>query len=493
MRALPFATLAAALAALLLVAAVPSLAVIAVWPLLCALPGWFLVSRAAPGLPAVGRTGVAVVASVYLSAHLVNLVAATTVGVRPAAVLGAAGTLVVFTWILARLPLPGLAPPPEMSALAAWQAVRLRPAPWLIAGACAGVVAGVLALSIWHPTPAGWVSGGWNWSDFLVHVSIGKSIAAGNYPPQVPYLAGVPLTYHWFAEFHGSLSALVAGIDIIPVYVFSSALTAAALALVSWELARFLTGSARVASLATVLLLLAGGMGFIGLPIDMAASGRSLADLVAENSYDNNWFGGWPYFRIPSVLGTGLLAHRATTFGLPGLLASVLLFAHSLGRWPAGVLVAGILAALLTPFHFFFFPASYLIVFIWVVTRREWRQPTARRDLALFLLPLVLAVPFTLGPALQRAEAGELGLTLAWEYAPLEDGPLGVAFFYLTNLGLPLVLALVALPLVMRRRDPPARWFLLGWLVALFLVPNVIRVSAIAFDLNNSTSTSTSR
>ena len=53
----------------------------------------------------------------------------------------------------------------------------------------------------------GWVSGGWNWSDLLVHVAIGSSIANGNFPPDVPYFAGQPLAYHWFADFHGAISA----------------------------------------------------------------------------------------------------------------------------------------------------------------------------------------------------------------------------------------------------------------------------------------------
>ena len=48
-------------------------------------------------------------------------------------------------------------------------------------------------------------------------------------------------------------------------------------------------------------------------------------ELVARNSYDNQWLTEWPYFRIPSVMGTGLLAQRATTAGLPLLNGSVLL------------------------------------------------------------------------------------------------------------------------------------------------------------------------
>ena len=45
------------------------------WPLLFLVPGWIVVRRVAPDLPTPGAVGVAVVASVYLSAHVVDVVA----------------------------------------------------------------------------------------------------------------------------------------------------------------------------------------------------------------------------------------------------------------------------------------------------------------------------------------------------------------------------------------------------------------------------------
>src|SRR5665811_587884 len=84
-------------------------------------------------------------------------------------------------------------------------------------------------------------------------------------PPQVPYSAGVPLTYHWFADFHGAIAAGVAGLHVIPVFIVSSGLLAGSLALVAWELALRLMGSRRAATIATLLLFLAGGMAGSGL------------------------------------------------------------------------------------------------------------------------------------------------------------------------------------------------------------------------------------
>ena len=92
---------------------------------------------------------------------------------------------------------------------------------------------------------------------FRSYVAIGNSIVHGNFPPVVPYFAGEPLSYHWFADFHGAIASTAAGLDIIPVYFATSALFAAVLALVVWALAIRLTSDRRVASIATSVAAIA--------------------------------------------------------------------------------------------------------------------------------------------------------------------------------------------------------------------------------------------
>ena len=338
------------------------------------------------------------------------------------------------------------------------------------------VVLLVLGTNGWVETPDGWVSGGWNWSDFLVHVSIGSSIAAGNFPPEVPYFAGEPLTYHWFADFHGAITSTVAGVDIIGVYFLTSALFAGVLALVVWALAMQLTARRSVATIAAIIACATGGLGWIRLVGDVIAGKGDVLDLVAHWSYDNTWADGWPFFKIASIFSTGFLPHRATTLGLPGLVVVVLLIVACIGRRPAGVLLAGILAALLAPFQFFAFPATYLIVGLYVVTTGAWRQRTVLRDAVLFLAPVILATPFIVGAIVQQSDIGSFKFVLGWATAPLDDGPAAVAFFYLTNLGIPFVLAVIA---AFTARGMPYRWFLAAWVLALFIVPNVVEVSAV--------------
>ena len=115
-----------------------------------------------------------------------------------------------------------------------------------------------------------------------------------------------------------------------------------------------------------------------------------------------------------------------------------------LDRRPAGVLLGGVLAALLAPFQFFAFPATYLIVGLYVVTSGAWRAKTVLRDAVLFLAPVVLAGPFILDAVARQGDIGAFKLVAGWASAPLSDGPAAVAFFYLTNLGIPFVLAVIA-------------------------------------------------
>ena len=485
-----------AVTALLVAAwALPALAMIVVWPLLFLVPGWAIVAWARPRIGSTGRLGLAIILSVTASAHLVYWLSLAAGGYGRETIFAAAAILA--------LPIPLAASRGGASALggpirSAWRAVRREPIAFAFTGLATAFVGLVLGAGLWTPTAGGIAAGGSNWSDLGVHLSIAQSLNAGNFPPQVPYYAGAPLIYHWFADFHAAIAAEAAGLFAVPVFVVSSAILSGALALLVHGLARgLLRGhrARRVAILACVLVILGGGFGWIRFVGDLAAGHGDPISLVTRQTYDNFWYDiqgapSWPYFRIPSVMGTGLLVHRATTAGLPILVGAVLLLVAGLptararrAGWqdrPKLIALAGGLGALLAPFHFFFFPAFLLLAFLYVLLGGRLVDRRAPRNAALFLAPFLLAVPFVVPPLLQAAGSGSLHFRPGWESAPFADGPWAVVFFYLTNLGVPFLLAIAAL-IAFRT---PWRLFLGAWVVALFAVPNLIQVSDIAFDMN---------
>lgn len=470
-------------AALLAAYLIPIAAVVIVWPVLFLIPGWWLLGWSRAPLTGPERIGLAVILSVALTAHLAYWCSW---------LLGGYGrdSITVATLLAV---LPALLDP---TAPAAWRVVsgvarsaRRNVLPLVLAVMAGGFVAVVLGLAMWVMDEHGLRTSAVIWSDLLVHLSIAESVNAGNFPPDVPYFAGHPLTYHWFSDFHAAIVAKAAGIFSVPAFIVSSSILAATLALLVYGLCRRLTRSRRAAALAVVLAIFGGGMGYLRFLGDWASSSIDPLTLLTSRIYDNQWFTEWPHFSIPSVMGTGLLSHRATTAGLPMLIGAVLLLMIGLPRRsalargaidrPRVLLLAGALGAMSAPFHFFFFPAVLLLSLAYVVVANRLTDPAAPRNALALLGPYVLAVPFVLPPLLTAAGADRFQLRLWWD-APVTEGPFGVAFFYATNLGVPFLLALAALAW----RGLPARLFLAVWIVTMFAIPNVAVFSHISFDMN---------
>jgi hypothetical protein len=492
------AAIAAALVGLGLLAAWlwPPIAVVTVWPLYLVVPGAAVVAWAThrgARISSTGRAGLAIVLSVAVSAHLVWWLATLAGGHGREVVFVAAAVLAI--------PVPLAAGrwsgSPVVAFASAWRGfrrtVRRRAGAYGLALAAAVVVGAVLTRGLWQVHEGGVDVGGSNWSDLGVHLAIAQSVNAGNFPPEVPYFAGEPLVYHWFADFHAAILAQAAGLFAVPVFIVHSALLAGALALVVHGLALALLRdrwAGRAAWVAAFLVVLGGGLGWIRLVGDLANGLGGAWDLLMVHAYDNEWLSEWPYFSIPSVMTTGLLVHRATTAGLPLLVGAVLLAVAGIPtarRVAAGsrdrrrlVLLSGLAGALLAPFHFFFFPAVPVLVAAWAaVGRRLFTRAGLRLALA-FAVPYLLALPFALAAFDQATGSGWLKPVIGWPTAPLDDGPLAVVFFYLTNLGLPFLLAVASLAVI----RTPARAFLAVWIGLLFLVPNVVQVSYVSFDMN---------
>jgi hypothetical protein len=462
-----------------LVLLIPPLGPLLAWPWLFMVPGTLLVSRAVPGLTPPGKVGAGIVASVLLSAHLTYLLSLVA-GFGRLSVLIAVGLLAFLSWVLATRSLAFLSPPPVLPTRATLASVWRRHRGVWLSGLGVGALTGiVLDGALFHHIAGGWAAGAANWSDFLLHVSIGATIQHGNFPPQAPFFAGEPLAYHWFSDFHAAIAATASGTALTDTMAVSTAIMTAALGLVVAELAWQLFKATRAAVVAPILTVFAGGLGWIALPIDLAQHKGTLLHLLQTRQYDFDYGSTtFPEFHIPPVYQVGILVQRATAYGLPILVACVLVVWCSAGRSRAGLLVGGAMAAMSAPFNLYAFPVVYVLMGLVLIQRRFWRYRGWRIDLLWLLAPGLYALQFILVPYLSRAQSSHVQLVAGWRDAPYSEGVLGVAFFYATNLGIPFVLAVVAVV----RRSTPARWLLGGWLVLLFLIPNVVQVSVAAVD-----------
>ena len=84
----------------------------------------------------------------------------------------------------------------------------------------------------------------------------------------------------------------------------------------------------------------------------------------------------------------------------------VLLVVVCLGRRPLGILLAGLLAALLAPFQFFAFPATYLIVGLYVVTTGAWRDRRSSAMPSCSSRRSSSPLPFIVGAVVRQGDVG---------------------------------------------------------------------------------------
>ena len=334
------------------------------------------------------------------------------------------------------------------------------------------LVAGTLYASTLTPSNGGLNAGGWNWSDYLVHYSIITTVNNGNFPPQTPFFAGQPLAYDWLADFHAAIIANAAGGMEKHATFLQSALFTLALALATYHAALALARNKRAALFAVTLLLLGGGLGWLRLA-EKTMAGANAAQLITSESFDNSWAADAGYYRIPSVMGTGLLAHRSTTAGLAifAVAAMLLILAFKDRKL---MLAVGVLTALATPFRYFAFAATlaFAAAFALDETRREGIRTAASRA-AWFFLPALAGFAFL------PAGSGIANFSFNWGWEAPKD-PLHFALFYAANFGVPLLLALAGILTAKVERKTA----LLLAAAMLFAVPNIVSFTHIAWDMN---------
>lgn len=224
-------------------------------------------------------------------------------------------------------------------------------------------------------------------NDVMLHNAMVSSFAFGrNFPPQEPFLSGIPLHYHFMVDFFSGMLRY-GGMGFREAFLLPEVLLLAGLMLLIYFISLRLTGRKAAALFAVGLFLLNGNLSILeayinGPTTDLEKLGAGIGEL----------YGGKGYWGSDTVLAT-IMPLRALLAGLPLFAAGLLLLAIGLQgkkndeRALAG---AGAIAGLSPLVHGFAFPGLAICGFILICLFSKEKV----KGLAFFFVPaLLLAAP----------------------------------------------------------------------------------------------------
>ena len=299
------------------------------------------------------------------------------------------------------------------------------------------------------------------WADWALHIGDVMSFAVGeNFPPQNPRLSGYAYSYHYLTSVTAA-STVQFGLSVTNALLLQSFLMSLCILIGLYAFARRVAGDSTVATIAVVLFLFGGTLGWI-LTVGAMNAQHSVFEVLKTQPW-NAVLQEAANFRYQNVFFSLLQPQRSFLYGLPlGLLILALLHSGVKTGERRHFMIAGIAAGLLpfanlstllslvivTPFLFLLFPS------------KKW--------LYFFALWAVIGLPQVL---IQQGggagAAGAIRIQAGW-IAP----PDSWIVFWLKNLGLFLPLLLFA---VFRREllSPESRRFLFGFM-PLFVAANLV-------------------
>jgi hypothetical protein len=192
-----------------------------------------------------------------------------------------------------------------------------------------------------------------------------------DFPPLHPRFAGLPHTYHYLTSI--TCAAMVRlGMDPIAALPFHSWVLSVLVALGLLAFARRLTGSMAAATLALVLFLIGGGLGWWATLAE-ALQRHDLIGTLRNHPWDDREQArlGMAWM---NVYYTYLLPQRATLYGFPLGMLTLACLHHGLGRraaWP--FVFAGLVAGLLPFAHLGTLLALAMITPCLAVLLPTWR------------------------------------------------------------------------------------------------------------------------
>ncbi|HEX3229692.1 MAG TPA: hypothetical protein VHQ95_12035 [Pyrinomonadaceae bacterium] len=319
-------------------------------------------------------------------------------------------------------------------------------------------------------------------NDLNFHAALISSFRYGqNFPPTYTLLPPERLSYPFLPDFHAAV-LMAGGLSLRSAMIVTALILGAVIAGLLYALALRITCSSRTATLATLLFLLNGGLGFIYFFRDWWQSRRSFIQFwnTLSFNYANlsergiNW---------NNIVADIMVPQRTSLFGLSIGLMIFTIFAIVWQRWHASegtettqrqphsltlMVIAGMLAGSLPYFHTHtYIAAGFVSVILFAMRpRREWIGFWAPAVLLATPQIFWLALHARGGPGIVRVFFGWLG----------HEEPF-FPLYLLRNFGLPLLFAVPAW------RVAPREWrtFYLAFLL-LFIFTFVIVFSPNLFD-----------
>ena len=308
----------------------------------------------------------------------------------------------------------------------------------------------VLGVSVWRSNQYGYIVTGSNWQDTPFHFEIIESINQGNFPPQTPNYVGIPLSYHYFVDFHTAIVEKMWGYlpNLLP---FLNAVFILMFGLAVYALAR--PYGWHVAVVATVIGVFGWGLSYFGL--FSAFIGGTFSP------YQNYIYQFGQTFGLPSMFDN-LLQQRPLLIGLP-IFALVLAQLRDMNDRNR-LILAGLMTGLVYEFH----NVAFFCCYIAFMTCLLLNLKSTKFSYLYFIVPTFFALPFILFSGSSFSASISFDFLVTYVKNPL--------IYYPLNLGVPLALAVISF---FKRGNE----YLKVTLLLLFLIPNMVLLTPWSWDM----------
>ncbi|HLC38076.1 MAG TPA: DUF2298 domain-containing protein, partial [Candidatus Norongarragalinales archaeon] len=306
-------------------------------------------------------------------------------------------------------------------------------------------------------------------TDFGFHKSIIASLANGNFPPENPLFAGIPLTYYYFLHLF-SASLMVGGFSLQFAYILPNVLLNASLVLLLFILFRKMfpeiTKKHRwLPYVAIALFLFNGNFAFIPYLQQNPITADNFTDFLKNPNF--LYVRYYPDYAFETIVTSTLLFQPTMAFGL-ALLAVILI-----GFWE-GQFNRALLLPFLIPFNLFAFILGITFFIGLLAFDKRWKNKELQKTLGI-TLALSAIVLFGTGFLAKTNALSFVRFKLGW-MSPAQD-LISIVLFWAKNLGIYLVLGAIGYKLA----KPKVKQFFLAS-TPLFILGNLFIFTPYEWD-----------